>query len=126
MTRAEREELKALSLELFGVSSKWKSFLELGTRKVLSRTVTETVPGENGEPDTTRDVKMPILSASGAKQYVIVLPTVTELRSLLSDLKRQNDELKAKLSKLELNLKTQKEQEALVSQVQKAGGGSAL
>ena len=81
--RALREELNALSKEVFGVPSKWQKILKDGTTSVLTRRTTETVPGKDGEPATTRPVDVPILTEHGAKQLVTKHYTVDEIHVML-------------------------------------------
>lgn len=126
ITRAEREELKALSLEIFGVSSKWKKLLDNGITKQLTKTVVETVPGENGEPDTTREVEVPVLTESGATQSYTKYLSVEEVRDLLLDLKAKRDaflaERKAKMEEAQ----AKKAQEDAANKVHEELRGSAV
>ncbi len=118
ITRKEREELNALSKEVFNVSSKWQKFFK-GVPELVTKTVKETVPGDKGAPDTEKEVVVPVL-LDGAKQYKVRAYSVDECRKLLLDAKRQRDEYIAKL----------KEQQALVEAQKKvqelAAGASEL
>lgn len=106
ITRAEREELNALSKEVFNVSSKWQKFFK-GVNELVTKTVKEVVPGDKGAPDTEKEVVVPVLR-DGAKQYKFRQYSVDECRKLLLDAKAQRDAYLAKI----------KEQQAL-AEVQK-------
>ena len=67
-SRAVRDAMKALSKEIFGSESRYKKLFEYD--HVLTHKVKETVPGENGEPDTEREVEVP-LYAKGTKNEAI-------------------------------------------------------
>jgi hypothetical protein len=106
ITRKEREELNALSKEVFNVSSKWQKFFK-GVPELVTKTVKEVVPGDKGAPDTEKEVVVPVL-LDGAKQYKTRSYSVEEIRKLLVDAKAQRDAYLAKI----------KEQQAL-AEVQK-------
>lgn len=106
ITRKDREELNALSKEVFNVSSKWQKFFR-GVPELVTKTVKETVPGDNGAPDTEKEVVVPVL-LDGAKQYKTKAYSIEDCRKLLLDAKKRRDEYLAKI----------KEQQAL-AEVQK-------
>ena len=95
ITRAEREELNALSKEVFGVSSKWQKLFQ-GVPEVVTRTLKEVVPGDKGAPDTVKETLVPVL-VNGQKQSRIREYSVEELRKLLLDAKKQRDDHFAKI-----------------------------
>lgn len=117
ITRAEREELNALSKEVFNVSSKWQKFFK-GVPELVTKTITETVPGDNGAPDTTREVVVPVL-LDGAKQYRVKAYSAEECKKLLLDAKRQRDEYLAKL-------KEQQQLAEIAKKVQEQAAGKTL
>ena len=96
MTRKEREELNALCKEVFGVSSKWQK-LHKGVPELVTKTITETVPGEKGAPDTTKEVIVPVLEANGAKRYKVKFYSFEELKKMVLDAKKQRDDYMAKI-----------------------------
>ena len=62
INRELKEQLKSLSMELFGSSSRWVKLLENGSLQLVTEEVTEYVPSEkDGEDGTTRQVKVPML-----------------------------------------------------------------
>ena len=97
ITRAEREELNALSKEVFGVSSKWQKFFK-GVSELYTKTVKEVVPGDKGAPDTTKEVTVPVL-LDGAKQYKTKAYSVDECRTLLLQAIAQRDAYLAEMKK---------------------------
>jgi hypothetical protein len=95
--RKIREELNALSKEVFGVSSKWMSLLEHGEVVPVTETITETIPGENGQPDRTETAQVPKLNKGGSRDYTVKRYTVDEVKEKLLALKKNRDELIAKI-----------------------------
>lgn len=125
-TREQRETLKALSKEIFGASGRWTKLLRDGTKELITRKTKEKVPGENGEPDTEKEVTVPVLTPNGVKQFRQKYYTVESLLELLQGVKVKRDEFMAMV-------KAQKEADAeakkaaeLQKQVQEDLGGSAL
>lgn len=102
LDRAEREELNALSKEIFGQANRWRKLVEKGYSETLTRTVVEEVPGENGAPPTTKESKVALLTNSGGKQSRIKYLTLEEVKNMMLDLKAQK----------EAYLAAQKEQQA--------------
>lgn len=117
ITRQERKELDALSLEVFGVSSKWQRFFK-GIPELITKTVVETIPGEKDAPDTTREVQVPVLIGT-AKQYKTRAYSIQEVRDLLLNAKKQRDIQLAKFKELE-------ELKKVEQQVQELGSGQTL
>lgn len=124
ITRVEREELKALSKEIFGKTSAYQRFLN-GVPEVITKTVTEEVPGENGAEPTKKEVKVPVLM-NGVKQSRIKYYSVQEVKELLVGFKKQLDDFKAEQLKMQTEAKLKKEQEQLQKQVQEQAHGSAV
>lgn len=95
--RKIREELNALSKEVFGVASRWQKFID-GVKEPVTRKVIENVPGENGAPDTVREMNVQIpYGDSKIPQYVIKQYTPQETKELLVKMKKQRDEYFAKM-----------------------------
>lgn len=90
LNRNERDQLKALSKEVFGVSSRYQRFLE-GVAEVITHEVDEEVPGDGDAPATTRKVRVPTLTANGVKQTRIKRYTFQETLDLLLSFKAQRD-----------------------------------
>lgn len=124
--RELRKELDQLSKEVFGVSSRWQKILKEGVQQLLTKTVTETVPGGDGGPDSTKTVQVPILTDHGAKQIVTKRFTLEEVHAMLLDYKKQVDAFRAaQKAQREEQLKKQQE-EQLLKAVQEAANGSAV
>lgn len=124
LSRAEREELKALSKEVFGVSSKYQKYIE-GIRVLRTREVTEEVPGENGAEPTTRTAQVPVLEGL-AKQYDLKRYSFEECRDMLLNFKTQIAAIKAEQKRLQDEEAAKKAQEALQKEVQNKIGGSVI
>ena len=150
--RKTKEELNALSKEIFGSASRWKKFVD-GIAQTVTREVEETVPAEfetrtdeNGvetqvevKAAETRKVKVPVLinpnpldakNPNGHPYKTIKRHTVEETLTILLDMKAQLDEFRAKLkaqqdeaNAKQAALKAQQEAEAAVRD---AAHGSAL
>ena len=114
ITRKEREELNALSKEVFNVSSKWQKFFK-GVPELVTKTVKEVVPGDKGAPDTEKEVVVPVL-LDGAKQYKTRSYSVEEIKKLLLDAKAQRDAYLAKV-------KADKELAELQKKIQEQAAG---
>lgn len=119
ITRVTRNELNELCKEIFGVPSKWRKVLEKGTSELMTRTIKENVPGENGAPDTVKEVLVPILTDYGAKQKYRKYYTVDELLNLLRDLKAQKIAFLAKQ-------KSDQERKELEKKIHEQANGSVL
>lgn len=126
MKRSEREEMKALSLEVFGTSSKWEKLVTKGYQELVTETKTEVVPGVDGAPDTEKEVKVPVLRADGAQQFVIKRHTVESIKELMLKAKAQLAELQAAFKKQQEDAQAAKEATDLARKVQEELGGSAL
>jgi len=123
--REQREELKALSQEVFGVSSKWQKLMEYD--EVKKTKVKETVPGENGEPDTEREVEVPLfVPGTKVKQSTRRYRSIEEVLELLRSFKAKRDEYLAQIKKQQEEAKAKKEAEEQARKVQEQLGGSAL
>lgn len=124
--REEREELNKLSKEVFGSASKWQKFLNNGLKELTQRTVVEVVPGENGAPDTTKQVKVPVLTPNGVKQYHIKHFTLETMKEWLLELKTKRDEFMAMIKKQQDEEKAKKEADELAKKINEDIGGSAI
>lgn len=122
-TREQREQMKALSLEIFGKSSRYQKMFQYDD--VLTHEVDETVPGENGEPDTTKKVRVPLLF-NGSKQSRRKYRTVEQVIQLLTEFKAKREEFIAKMNQQKAEDAAKKEAELAAKKVQEELGGSAL
>lgn len=123
-SREQREQMKALSMEIFGKSSRYQKFYE--QEELVTRTAVETVPGENGAADTNKEVNIPVLSANGTKQYRIKYRTADEVLQLLQEFKAKRDAFIEQMKAQQEAEKVKKEAEELAKKVQEDLSGSAL
>lgn len=100
ISRKDRKELDALSKEVFGVSSKWQQYFK-GVEELVTKTVKEVVPGDKGEPDTTKETVVPVLTENGSKQYKTRVYSVDEIKELLLKFKAQVDDIRIKMKEVE-------------------------
>jgi hypothetical protein len=120
-----REAMKALSKEIFGSESRYKKLFEYD--HVLTQKVKETVPGENGQPDTEREVEVPIYAkgTKNVKQSVRKYRSVEEVFQLLLDFKAKRDAFIAQMKQQQEEAKAKAEQDAKLRKVQDELAGSA-
>lgn len=127
LTSEEKSELKALSQEVFGASSRWQKLVDRGYTELVTETTTEFVPGEKeGDEGTTREVQVPVKTANGAHQYVTKRHTVDSIRDYMLERKAKLDEIRAEIKRQQDEARAKKEQEALVQKVHQELQGSAI
>jgi len=124
-TREQREQMKLLSSEIFGASSKWQKLYKYD--EVLTTTVTETVPGVDGQPDTTKEVKVPIyVEGTKVKQSVRKYRTTEEVLALLLSFKAKRDEYLANMKKLQAEALAKRKADEERKKLEQELSGSAL
>lgn len=124
--RELRNELNALSKEVFGVSSKWQTFLKKGTSQLVTKKSTETIPGKDGAEDTIREIDVPVLTPYGAKQFVQKYHSVDEMRALLLSYKKQMEDFREQIKKQQEEQAAKQAEEKALKEVQELAHGSAL
>jgi hypothetical protein len=126
LSHAEREELKTLSKEVYGASSRAKKLIDQGYAELLTEETTEYVPGKTeGEEGTTRTVKIPLKRKDGAKQSVITRHTVDSIKAEMLDRKAKLDEIRAIIKKQQDEAKEKKAKDQLAQHVHERLAGSA-
>ena len=128
---AELEELDALSKEVFGATSRWKTLITKGYVEQVMEEVQEYVPGETKEDGTTgegftRMVQVPVKRKDGANLSVHKYHDVTSVRAFLLDCKARLDKIKAEIQRMQEEAKAKKDAEALAKKVHEEAQGSAL
>lgn len=122
-----RQELKKLSLEVFGSSSRWQKIMNNGTPRVVTETVAEVVPGTNpGDPDTVRQVEVPVKYDGKGGVYEVQRHTETSVRELMLGMKKKQEELREQIFKAQMEQMAKRAQEELEKKVQNDSAGSAL
>ena len=106
MNKQDREAMSVLSKQVFGSRNSWRKILEKGMLDVQTRTITETVPGEDGAPDTTRQVQVAISSSNGKPIKISRYFSETELLGYMTERKDSFDAMMAQF---------QAQQDALVA-----------
>lgn len=125
--RETKEQLNALSKEVFGTASRWVKLVEKGYQKLVTEDVEETVPAdENGEGGGVNVVQKPVLVANGAQQYVTERHTVASVQALMQKLKKQRDDYFAAVKELQARTKAEQEAKAQSDKLIKEAGGSVL
>jgi hypothetical protein len=126
LTRAEREELNALSKEVFGASSRWQKLVTNGYSELVTQQVIEEVPAEKaGDAPTTREVTAPLLRADGARQSVTKYHTVESIRAYMVERKAKIEEIRAAIKKQQEEARAKKAQEELALKVHNELQGAA-
>lgn len=126
LNRAQREELKALSLEVFGSSSRYQKLMNNGYSELVTEEIDEIVPGVDGAEDTVKKVKIPVKREDGALQYVTKYHTAESVKEYMLDLKKKQEEFKALMEKALAEQKARQEEQKAANAVQDQAGGSAL
>ena len=125
LSKAEREELNALSLSVYGVKSRWQKLVEKGYPELLTEETEELVPAEKeGEEPTKRTVRVPVLK-NGSQQYTLKRHTFESVKQLLTEQKTRMDEIRAQIKKLQEDAAEKKKQEELAKKMNEELGGSA-
>lgn len=119
--RQAREQLKALSKEIFGSSSKWQTILSKGTTELLTKTETQ-VDGTGQSFETV----VPVLNANGTKNFYQKYYTLETLTEYLLSLKIKRDEFLAKMAKQKEDDRLKAETAKLLEQTKQELTGSAL
>ncbi len=121
-----RLELNALSKECFGTASKWQKLVDKGYDELVTELVTETVPAEKeGDEATTREVQVPVRTATGGTQLVRKYYDVNGIYEFMMEHKKRLEVLRAQIqAQREQHLAKQKE-ELQTKQVHEELSGSA-
>ena len=94
-TLEEREELEALSKEVFGSTSRYATILRNGEVKAVTVVVTEYIPPDEGTggEGTTKEVEVveTLDPAKKSSKLELVRHTVESIRALMVDLKTRRD-----------------------------------
>lgn len=125
----QRVELEALSLEVFGATSRYATLLRDGEVKVVTTIVTEYIPAEgSGSEGTTKEVEVVETFPGHPKsaKLHLVRHTVESVKTLMLDRKAKQDVFRAAMAKLEADKKEATEQAKLKQAVQNNLGGSAI
>ncbi len=125
LTKNERKELDALSLEVFGSSSRWQKLVNNGAIMPVMEKKIETVPGTETTPETTTEVEVPVLRADGAHQSTIIKHTPESVKAMMIELKIRREKILAMIDAQQKEQKAKEEKEALQKKVQEELGGSA-
>jgi CRISPR/Cas system CMR subunit Cmr4 (Cas7 group RAMP superfamily) len=127
MDRKVKEELNALSAEVFGSSSRWAKLVDKGYTEIVTEEKEETTPIDSeGKGGEVVKVRVPVKTASGAVQYVTKRHTIESVRELMLDMKAKRDAYIAALTKAKEEEAAKKAQEALQKKVNEELMGSAL
>jgi len=127
-----RQELNALSKEVFGSSSKWQKLVSKGYLDPITEEVEEYVPGETDKDGVvgegfTRKVQVPVRLSNGVGlQYTHKYHTTESIKAHMLERKVQLAQLKELVEKMKAEEKAKKDQAQLANQVQSEASGSAL
>lgn len=121
-----RQELNALSKEVFGTSSRWQKLVNNGHLELLTCEVSETIPSDvAGVEPTVQKVSKPILTDSGARQSVNKRYTVESVRELMLGIKEKRDAHAEKMKTLQAEAKAAQEKAELIKKIHADAAGSA-
>lgn len=120
-----RQELNALSKEVFGASSRWQKLVTNGYSELVTEEVEELVPSDKeGEEPKLEKVRMPAL-LNGMRQSVMKRHTVESVKELMLKLKTSRDEYFVRVKEAQAAQQAAKEKAELAQKVQEAVAGSA-
>lgn len=126
-TREQRDELNALSKEVFGSSSRWQKLVSNGYAKLLTEEVEEIVPAAKaGDRPTMRKISVPLKREDGAHQSTTEHHTVASVKTFMLERKAQIDAFRAQMKKMQEEQQAKKDQEKLALKVHEELQGSAL
>jgi len=127
LTRNQREELNALSQDVFGSSSRWQKLITKGQVEQVTEDLDEVLPGQKeGDADIIKKVKISVRREDGSALSVTKHHTVESVREYMLERKEQLTTLRAEIARLQAEAEAKKAQEKLVSEVQSSAGGSAV
>lgn len=127
LTKEEKGELSVLSKEVFGTRSRWQKLVNQGYPRLLTEEVTEFVPGEKEEDEgTTRKVQVPAKRHDGAMQSTTVRHTVESVKEYMLQRKEMLDKIRAEIKRQQEEAKAKKELEEQALKVHEELHGSAL
>lgn len=121
-----KQEMNALSKEVFGSSSRWQKLVNKGFAELVTEEVEETIPAdENGENGGVEVVRKPVLRSDGAKQSVMTRHTVESVKELMLKMKSARDQYLARLKTSQEEARKAQEAQAAAQAVHKELAGSA-
>ena len=126
LTKELKEELKALSKEVFGSSGRYEKILKNGMPELITTTKVETVPGENGAEATTKEVKIPVLTKQGTRQFAIKYYEPEELKTHMLEAKQKIDDFKVQMQKMQEEQQKRQEEQKLINKINEEAKGSAI
>lgn len=119
-----REELTALSKEVFGSTTKWKKILDEGTIELVTRKTTQKVKNAAGIEED-QEITVPVLM-NGVRQFTSKYFTLETLKEFMLDLKVKRDEFVKMIEEQQKAQKEAAEKAKLAESINSDAGGSAL
>src|SRR5579859_7420625 len=119
VSRQVKEELNALSKEVFGSTSRWQKLINNGHPELITEEVTEFVPGPtDDDPGMERKVQVPVKNPNGTYRSTLKRYTVESVREYMLERKKQLDEIKARIKQHQEEQKAKQELENRKKQLQ--------
>lgn len=125
LSREERQELNALSKEVFGATSKWLKYINQGHPVKATTTVKESVPQDDGTEKLV-EKQVAKLLPHGAEYRIMKYYTISEVKAMMLDLKEKITAFKEMLKQQEVERQAKETAAKLAKAVQSQAGGSAL
>jgi hypothetical protein len=124
LTKEQKAELQALSLEIYGTKGRGEKILKSGMPKARTKTINKTITKEDGSTET-QESKETISSSNGRPTFGMVYPTYEELVADMKEAKAKLDAFKAEMAKVQAEqLKKQEEEKQLKESISDASGSS--
>lgn len=126
LTYKERQELNALSKEVFGSSSKWQKLVNTGSHELDTEEVTEYIPPttEDGEGTTKKTEVMKL--REGMPHFTKKYYTYESIKALMLDVKAKHAAMLEQYNKMKEEEQRKKEQAELEKKTQEELSGSAV
>src|SRR5581483_7928079 len=126
VAREVKEELNALSKEVFGSTSCWQKLISNGHSELITEEVTEFVPGPtDDDPGSERKVNVPVKTPRGTYRSTIKRYTVESVCEYMLERKKQLDEIKARIKQHQEEQRAKQEHEKQKQLLHEELAGSA-
>lgn len=126
INRKQRQELNALSKEVFGTSSRWQKVVDKGYLELLTEEKEVEYPSTTGGENVKNMTKVPVLTSFGAQQIKRIYHTVESIKEYMLEQKKAMDNVRAQIAQIQEQERKKKEQEALALKLNQENAGRAV
>jgi hypothetical protein len=127
LSKRQRDEMNQLSKDVFGASSRWQKLVGKGYQKLITEKKKEMVPAEKeGEAPTEQEIDVAVKRADGALQYTNERYTTESIREYMVERKKQLDFIRAEIKRQQDELKAKEAQSKATDQALREASGTAI